>query len=229
MAVLPAPYVRDREEEGKHKMNARESTWLIALAVTIALMIAACSSPLDTPSVTPEGLEATPTPTFIWSGLLQRTPFPYTTPLPPAQATILDGVYTKFDPKTGSPTPLPEGGVWMPHPVLEGRRWLKPLPYPCEGGVWILQLDKGVFRVFHEATGWRTLGSFTISGDRIVFFNDPHCFDAVGIYTWQLEAGQLVLEAIEDRCDGRVLGGGGLRITNFTSLPWTLDNSHTSE
>ena len=83
--------------------------------------------------------------------------------------------------------------------------------------------------MFHEPTGWRTLGSFTVSGDRVEFFNDPHCYDAVGTYTWKLEASQLTLRAIEDACDGRVLGGGGLRVTNFTSHPWMLDNSPKDE
>ena len=93
----------------------------------------------------------------------------------------------------------------------------------------MLQLDRGVFRVFHESTGWRTLGSFTVTENRIEFFNDPHCYDAVGIYTWKLEASQLTLEAIEDKCDGRVLGGGGLRVMNFTSQPWMLDDLREDE
>ena len=78
----------------------------------------------------------------------------------------------------------------------------------------MFHLDKGVFRVFHEITGWHTLGSFTVSGDRVEFFNDPHCIDAVGIYTWKLEAGQLVLEVVEDEC------AFGLRTKNLTHLPW---------
>lgn len=90
-------------------------------------------------------------------------------------------------------------------------------------------LDKGVFRVFHETTGWRTLGSFTVSEDRIKFFNDPHCIKAVGTYQWKLEADRLTLQVIEDECDGRVLGGGGLRVTNFSSQPWMLDNSRADE
>jgi hypothetical protein len=205
-------------------INSKASGLFITLAVVILLAATACPSACNTPPAPPEIFEATATPTPIWSGLLQRTPYPYTTPLPPARATILDGTYTKLDPRQSVGTPLPEGGVWMPHPRRKGVNWLKPLPYPLEGGVWTLQLDQGVFRVFHEATGWRTLGSFTVSGDQIEFFNDPHCIDAVGIYKWKLEAGQLALEVIEDECDGRVLGGGGLRATNFTSFPWMLDN-----
>lgn len=215
--------------KGTFTVNTRTSRLLITVVAAIPLVIAACSSAHTPSPVRPEAAEATTTPTSIWSGLLQRTPYPYTTPLPSAQPTVLDGIYIKFDPSQGKDASPPEGGVWMPHPRREGVFWLKPVPYPREGGVWILQLDGGVFRVFHETTGWRTLGSFTVSEDRITFFNDPHCYDAVGIYRWQLEAGQLVLEVVEDECDGRVLGGGGLRATNFASLPWLLDTSRTDE
>ena len=216
-------------------MNTKPLRFLLAIVVTIPLALAACYSKDDVPSTTLEEPVATAvpaaavTPTSAWSDLLQQTPYPYARPLPAVQTTILDGIYTKVDPNESGHDPLPEGGVWMPHPVREGVFWLKPVPYPAEGGAWVLQLDRGVFRVFHETTGWRTLGSFTVSEDRIEFFNDPHCYDAVGIYTWKLEAGQLTLEAIEDECDGRVLGGGGLRVTNFSSDPWMLDSSRMDE
>ncbi len=212
-------------------VNIRPSRLLTTVVAAISLMIAACSSTRTPPPVKPETVEATTTPTDAWSGLLQLTPYPYTTPLPPTRPTALDGIYTKFDPRQGRDDSPPEGGappkggVWMPHPRREGVFWLKPVPYPLEGGGWTLQLDGGVFRVFHKATGWRTLGSFTVSEERITFFNDPHCYDAVGVYRWQLEAGQLELEVIEDECDGRVLGGGGLRAMNLAGLPWLLDGS----
>lgn len=216
-------------------MNTKPLGFLLVIVVAVPLALAACFSNYDVPSTTPKVPvatlvpAATTTPTSVWSGLLKQTPYPYATPLPPAQTTILDGIYTKFDLKQSGLDPLPEGGVLMPHPRREGVFWLKPVPYPLEGGTWILQLDRGIFRVFHETTGWRTLGSFTVSEDRIEFFNDPHCYDAVGIYTWVLEAGQLTLKAIEDECDGRVLGGGGLRATNFSTHPWMLDNSRMGE
>ena len=226
-------------------MKTKTFVLLLAIVVAIPLTLAACLFKANVPSTAPEVSVATLvpastsastsaptaaiTPTSVWSGLLQKTPYPYTTPLPPTQPTILDGIYTKFDSKQSGHDPLPEGGVLMPHPRREGVFWLKPVPYPLEGGAWMLQLDKGIFRVFHETTGWRTLGSFTVSADRIEFFNDPHCYDTVGIYTWKLEASQLTLKAIKDECDGRVLGGGGLRVMNFTSHPWMLDNSPMDE
>jgi hypothetical protein len=129
--------------------------------------------------------------------MLERTPYPYTTPLPPADPTILDGTYVKFDPRPGTRAPC--------------RRCP---PYPPEGGVWRLNLDGGIFRVYHEITGWNTLGSFTVSGDQIKFFNDPHCYQDVGIYAWQLEAGELTLEAASDDC------AFGLRAESLVALAW---------
>lgn len=210
-------------------MKARTPNLFITFVVAIPLAMPACSSLPNAPPTTPDVPEAATTPTSPWSDLLQQTPYPYTTPLPPAHSTILDGTYSKFDPRQSESTPLPEGRVWMPHPKRKGARWAKPLPYPLEGGVWILQLDKGIFHVFHETTGWRTFGSFTVSEDQIQFFNDPHCINAFGTYRWELEASQLLLEVIEDECDGRVLGGGGLRADNFTDLPWRLDSDGTDE
>ena len=168
------------------------------VAVSIFLLIVACSpSSHDVLQNTPEVSEITPMPTTIWSAMLQRTPYPYATPLPPANATILDGTYTKFDPRPGRRAPC--------------RRCPA---YPPEGGVWRLHLDKGIFRVSHDVIEWGTLGSFTVSGDRISFFNDPHCYEDIGIYTWKLEAGKLTLEVVRDDC------AFDLRAKNFAKLPW---------
>lgn len=83
--------------------------------------------------------------------------------------------------------------------------------------------------MFHETASWHTFGSFTVARDQIQFFNDPHCINAVGTYKWKLKAGQLLLEAVEDECDGRVVGGGGLRLDNFTDLPWRLDGARADQ
>jgi hypothetical protein len=157
------------------------------------------SAPLPTPSPTGtvEGSETTPIPGGRWSELLQRTPYPYSRPLPPANPTVLDGTYTRLDPRQADHIPC--------------RRCPA---YPPGGGIWKLNLDKGVFRVYHELTGWVTLGSFTVSGDRIEFFNDPHCFQDTGIYTWELEEGKLTLTAVKDSC------GVYLRVQNLEALPW---------
>jgi hypothetical protein len=108
----------------------------LATAVVIVLtMTAACSpSSYDAP-------QSTPTPTTLWAAMLQRTPYPYTTPLPPSSPTTLDDAYVKFDPRPGQRAPC--------------RRCPA---YPPEGGVWRLHLDKGIFRESHDVIGWGTLG-----------------------------------------------------------------------
>jgi hypothetical protein len=178
------------------KKHPKASGTFAAVAVFI-LVAVACSSSHDAPQSTPAASEITPMPTTIWSAMLQRTPYPYTTPLPPADPTSLDGTYVKFDPRPGERAPC--------------RRCP---PYPPEGGIWRLALDKGIFRVYHDGTGWATVGSFVVSGDRISFFNDPHCYEDVGIYAWELEDGELALEVVEDDC------AFGLREENFVAYPW---------
>jgi len=194
-----------------------EKHWALAglsvtMAIVISALLAACSSSvpdtgrgkptatvnLATPADNPApASQAAPTPTDVWSALLQRTPFPFATPLPPPTRTILDGTYAKLDPKEGTPVPCRRCPDYKP-----------------EGGIWKLQLDNGVFRIYHQVTGWRSIASFTVSQDRIYLFNDPYCPDAVGAYKWKLESGTLTLEVIEDECAIHQ------RAVNLTSLPW---------
>lgn len=77
-----------------------------------------------------------------------------------------------------------------------------------------LNLDKGIFRIFHDATGWRSIGSFVVEGDRLILFNDPCCHEVKGTYHWSLREGNFILEVIEDDCAIR------LRAANFTRQPW---------
>jgi hypothetical protein len=60
------------------------------------------------------------------------------------------------------------------------------------------------------------MGSYTLSGDQITFFNDPNCIDDVGVYAWKLEQGQLTLKEMKDDCAIR------MRATNFANRPWLL-------
>jgi hypothetical protein len=89
--------------------------------------------------------------------------------------------------------------------------------------LWRLRLEKGTFWIFHPKTEWQSQGSFTISGHHIEFFNDPHCHQDVGRYGWKLEAGQLVLEFIDDGC------GFGLRATSLTAQPWLACQPSSTE
>jgi hypothetical protein len=134
---------------------------------------------------------------IIWSELLQKTPYPHTAPLPTRDHTALDGTYTKFDPKKTAPVACRRCPDYVP-----------------QGGIWKLNLDKGVFRIFHESTGWRSLGSFVIDGNRVGVFNDPCCIDVKGNYRWTLTQGRLNLQVVEDKC------AIGQRAKNLTKLPW---------
>lgn len=162
----------------------------------LALVISACQPTNQSLSATPS-LSVTATPTDPWKTLLQHTPVPWTTPLPPEEPTILDATYVKINPRLATPFPC------------------KRCPdYALEGGLWKMSLDKGVFRIYYTMNSWRSLGSYTVSGDRITFFNDPYCNMETGVYTWKLEEGSLTLTEVNDPCSQ------GLRAANFIDQPW---------
>ena len=131
------------------RCNLQAVPWLLAGA---ALLLVACSPvrPLpDGQAATATAPPASATPTVDrWQEIRQWSPYPHTTPLPPQAPTPVDGIYVRLDPRTHDRPPC--------------RRCP---PYPPEGGVWKLELDEGVFRVYHPRTGWRTLGSYTVDGD----------------------------------------------------------------
>lgn len=109
----------------------------------------------------------------------------------------MDGTYTKVDPKEGTPVPCRRCPDYAP-----------------EGGVRVLLFDKGVFRLHHPARGWRSVGSFTVSGERLFLFNDPNCHLEGGVNTWALSDGKLTLHEVQDGCAIQ------LRALNLTALPW---------
>lgn len=162
------------------------------LAVTVVT-----SAPQATSAPAATATPAGPT-TDRWAELFERTPYPYTTPLPESADTALDGIYVKVEQIEGTPTPC--------------RRCPD---YKIEGGVWRLSFDNGIFRVYHAVTGWRSLGSYAVEQDRLLLFNDPTCHDMVGSYRWSLEGGVLRLEVIEDGCAFQ------LRARNLSSIPWS--------
>jgi len=137
------------------------------------------------------------TPAEKWSALLQRQPFPYRRELPAPERTPLDGTYTKLDPKKDPQVPCRRCPDYAP-----------------EGGIWKIQFDKGVFRIIHLSSGWKSIASFALEGDRLLLFNDPVCHETTGIYAWKAEEGQIVFRAIEDECAIR------LRALNLTKQPW---------
>lgn len=81
-------------------------------------------------------------------------------------------------------------------------------------GIWKLNLDQWVFCIFHEVTGWRSLGSFIVDGDRLQLFNEPCCTEVRGFYRWTIAEGRLILRIVEDPC------AIGLWAKNLTQQPW---------
>ncbi len=136
-------------------------------------------------------------PTSIWSALQEMAPVAYKFPLPEPVPSPLDGTYTKIDPS------------WP-------QWWLcrRCADYRPAGGIWKLQFDQGVMRIYYEVTGWRSFASFALAEDELRIFNDVYCPDGVGRYGWNLEAGELVLNVIEDSCSF------GLRGQNLSNQSW---------
>lgn len=143
----------------------------------------------------PTGAE--PASAARWAELLSRRPFPYVLPLPEPRKSAIDGTYVKTVPA-----------------AAERVHCLRCPDYAPEGGVWKLHLDQGVFRVFHPESGWRSIGSYFLAGDRLLLANDPNCIDGLGLYRWRMEKGILELASIDDAC------AIGLRAANLGQMPW---------
>lgn len=136
-------------------------------------------------------------PQSIWAGLLERRPYPYLIPLPEPKHSAIDGTYTK-----------------VVISAAERVHCLRCPDYAPEGGVWKLNLDRGVFRIFHPESGWKSIGTFIAADDRLLLANDPTCIDGLGLYRWRLENGRLSFEVIDDPCAIK------LRSFNLTQQPW---------
>lgn len=132
-----------------------------------------------------------------WDELLKREPYPHTIPLLDKQKTVLDGTYIKKAKKEGK--------------IVSCRRCPDWLPYP---GIWKLNLNKGAYRIYHEATGWTSIGTYILAGNRIVLANDPCCIEGIGVYSWRFEEGKLKLKVIDDECAIK------LRALNLGEVPW---------
>lgn len=137
------------------------------------------------------------TPTNAWDSFLEAMPFAYLTPLPEPVTTALDGLYTKVDQS------------WP-----QWWKCLRCADYRVVGGIWKLQFDKGVMRIFYEVNGWRDLSSYEVEGDRLFLFNDPICPEHVGEYQWSVTNGQLELKTVNDPCSF------DLRAENLSKQSW---------
>jgi len=154
---------------------------------------------------------STPAPTGLiedvppndWYSLLQITPFAFAAPLPEDAWTPIDGTYAKFDPS--------EPQWWACRRCAD---------YRPAGGIWRMQFNKGVMRIYYNVTGWRSVASYTVSDNKLYLFNDPYCPQEVGEYTWSLndkwglEDRELSLEVVKDSCSINLRG------ENLSELAW---------
>lgn len=159
---------------------------------TIPVLSATEAIPTSAPSTTA-------VPAGIWESLLLATPFPHAFPLPSPETSPLDGTYAKVDP---SPPQW-----WTCYRCADYR----PM-----GGIWRLNFEGGVTRIYYEVTDWKSIASFTVDGDRLKLFNDPFCPEDVGEYEWNVENGLLTLTAINDGC------AFDLRRENLIKQAWAL-------
>ncbi|MEK6575763.1 MAG: hypothetical protein AABZ58_15755, partial [Chloroflexota bacterium] len=145
----------------------------------LAFLYSAKTASIPAAATSVQTTQVVATATSVWDALLEKTPFAYAAPLPDPVPSPLDGIYAKVDQS------------WP-------QWWLcrRCADYRPAGGIWRLQFDKGVMRIYYEVTGWISMASFTVSGDRLHIFTRPYCPEDAGEYTWKLEDGQLTLETI---------------------------------
>jgi hypothetical protein len=165
-------------------------------AAMLAVLLAVCF-PIRGWSQSVSSGPGTPSGSAIWKELLQRTPYPYLIPLPEPKRTDLDGTYTK-----------------RVVPKAERVHCRRCPDYAPEGGLWKLNIDQGVFRIFHPESGWKSIATTIVTGDRLVLANDPCCIENIGVYAWRREDGRLIFEVIDDSCAIH------LRAMNLTQQPW---------
>lgn len=156
----------------------------------LVMILTACAT---TPTPTP-----TPITPGIWEGLLEASPYPHEFPLPEPVVSAMDGTYAKIG--------LSPPQWWTCYRCADYR----PM-----GGIWRIQFERGVMRIYYEVTKWKSIASFTVSGSRLKIFNDPFCPHEVGEYEWSLSDGDLSLTPVNDTC------AFNLREENLTKQSWT--------
>ncbi len=191
-------------------MKQRSITQLFFCSITLTVLLSSCAGSTltslpepTTVSIPPSSAStiiSTPTnvmQTGVWDELMNATPFPHGFPLPEPVQSPLDGTYAKLD---ESPPQY-----WTCYRCADYR----PM-----GGIWRLQFDRGVMRVFYQITNWKSIASFSVEGNKLRIFNDPFCPQDMGEYEWSLENGNLTLNAISDGC------AFDLRMENLAKQPW---------
>jgi len=89
--------------------------------------------------------------------------------------------------------------------ILNGQSVRFPVGSYESGPFTITFKDDGNFEVAHSGGGG-VKGTYKVSGDTVELTDvegDFACPDAVGKYTWKVEAEKLVMTLVGDPCDGR--------------------------
>lgn len=196
--IVPEPLHVPLEEKSMRSLNV--------MLCLLILSISACQSrvnptappvPSSAPATDTPARQSTATALDRWDVLQMETPFPYSSPLPPFLPGQIDGTYAKIDPSPPQ--------YW---------KCLRCADYRPVGGIWRIKFDRGVMRIYYEVTGWFSIASYTVSGNRLQLFNDPFCPDDIGEYSWALKDSSLILDDIDDQC------AFGLRGQNLGNQPW---------
>lgn len=183
---------------------------LLATAAIVALTVIAVAPEDATTTSAPRSATATtPTPTASVSPVeLARVgglpiaipdreitdprlmPYPFMSPTPSPQQTLIDGTYLRT-------VDLDEvGGARIGLPY----RCFRCPPFRIDAGVSTLIFTEGAYYLHHHLSGFRTLGSFVIEGERITLFNDPNCPQIPGVYTFDRTPHGLTLDVVRDGC-----------------------------
>jgi len=132
-----------------------------------------------------------------WNELLKREPFVYTVPIV-NETTPIDGVYVKKALKEDEIVPCRRCPDWL-----------------ANQGIWRIFLSKGRYRIINTDTGWKSIGTYIVSKDRILLANDPSCINGFGVYKFKISNRQLSFKVIDDPCAIKLRG------LNLSETPWT--------
>jgi hypothetical protein len=199
---------------------------VVALAVvTVAAVVAAdpadrpraAASPEPTtrPSPTPS---ASASPVYVRVGgvetlLPNRTiddptllPYPFMSPTPPPEPTSIDGTYLR------TLTLQELGGARRALPF----RCLRCPPYRITPGVNTLVLFRGAYYLHHQLSGFRTMGSYVVDGDRLTLFNDANCPQTAGTYQIDVSTHGIRFDVVDDSC-----AFSNERALDLEYRPWT--------
>lgn len=162
------------------------------LAAAVLVVLAACSSG-----------EPAATTLDAWRDD-PREPYPFTTPIPDREPTVIDGVYRRevsLEDTGGVPAPC--------------RRCP---PYRIYPGGATLEFSEGRYHVADGESSFSSSGHYTVEGDGVTLFNDLVCPSLEVTYGWSVEDGVLSLDIPHDPC-----AFDNVRGRYLTTYDWTAD------